>query len=108
MLVDIYENLWSAPDVFLKWHQAVNSGAMKEPEKSTYHYSITHIDDEYWLYYSLKRDSLQVVRHPVPPPYCPLPKGASEEDSEEEKKFPTASKDEHEKKDPDFDLNEEK
>ena len=66
VLVDIYENLWAAPEVFLKWRQAVKSGAMKEPDKSTYWYSITHIGDEYQLYWSLRKNSLQVVHHPVP------------------------------------------
>lgn len=105
VLVDIYDNLWSAPEVFLKWCQAVDSGMMKEPEKSTYHFCITHVGDEYRLYYSLKRDSLQVVHHPVPPPYSPFPKAGSNEDSEEEEEedpFPADEEDECEKKDPDF------
>ena len=66
ILMDIYENLWVAPEVFLKWRQAVNAGALKEPEKSTLCFCIAHIGDEYWLYSSLRRDSLQVVKHPLP------------------------------------------
>ena len=64
--------------------------------------------DKFHLYYSLKRDSLQVVHHPVPPPFTPFPKGADDNEEEEEDPFPAGKEDEQEKKDPDFDLNEEK
>ena len=77
---------------------------MKEPKKNTYYFCITHIGDEYWLYYSLKRDSLQVVHHPVPPPFTPFPKGACEEEEEEEEEaFPLVDEeDKWEKKDHNF------
>ena len=91
VLVDIYENLWSAPEVFLKWREAVDSGAMKDPEKSACHYSITHIRDEFQLYCFPKKDTFQAVKHPAPAPYSPLPK-ASEADNDdgndEEEAFP--------------------
>ena len=74
ILVDIYENLWSAPDVFLKWREAVDSGVMKEPEKAVYRYSIAWIGNEFQLYCSLKKDSIGSVRHSAPPPFSPLPK----------------------------------
>ena len=83
ILVDIYENFWSAPEVFLKWWQAVDTGVLKEPEKSMLHFCLTHIGDEYWLYWSLKKDSIQAVHHPAPPPYSPLPKADEVNDEEE-------------------------
>ena len=58
ILIDIYENLWAAPEVFLKWRQAVDTGNMKEPEKSVFRYCITRISDEFRLYYSPRKDSL--------------------------------------------------
>ena len=91
ILVDIFENLWTTPEVFLKWRQVVDVSAMKEPKKSVYHFSITHICEEYWLYWSLKKDSIQSVRHPAPPPYSPLPKADSNDEDnneEEEEAFP--------------------
>ena len=63
ILIDIYKNLWVTPEVFLKWQQAIDSGALKEPEKSTLHFCLMHIGDEYHLYSLLCRDSLQVVKH---------------------------------------------
>ena len=100
ILVDIYENLWTAPEVFLKWRQVVDSRAMKEPEKAAYSYSITHIGDEYQLYWSLKKDSIQAVHHPAPPPYSPLPKASKDDDDDdsEEEAFPA----DEEESDPDF------
>ena len=87
ILVDVYENLWTAPEVFLKWREAVDSGVMKEPEKAAYRYSIAHIRNEYRLYCSLKKDSIASVRHPIPPPYSSFPK-ASDKDDDEEEGFP--------------------
>ena len=101
ILVDIYENLWVAPEVFLKWQEVVDTGAMKEPEKSVYHYSITQIRDEYRLYWSLKKDSIQSVRHPTPPPYSALPKADELDDNNEEEAFPVDNDDNNES-DPDF------
>ena len=88
------------PEVFLKWQQVVDSGAMKEPEKSTLHFSITCIGDEYRLYCSPQKDSLRSVKHPLPPPYSPLPKASDneDEDKEEEEAFPV----DEEESDPDF------
>ena len=40
ILINIFENLWTAPEVFLKWQEAVDTGTMKDPEKSVYRYSI--------------------------------------------------------------------
>ena len=107
ILVDIFKNLWSAPEVFLKWRQAVDSGVLKEPEKSTLRFCITHIGDEYWLYSSLCRDSLQVIKHPLPSPYSPLPKADKDEDDndddkEEEEAFPTDDDKDDNESDPDF------
>ena len=55
IIVDIFENLWTVPEVFLKWRQAVDSGTMKEPEKAVFCYSIAQVGDKFCLYYSLKR-----------------------------------------------------
>ena len=91
ILVDIYKNLWAVPKVFLKWRQAVDAGVLKEPEKSTLCFCLTHIGDEYQLYSSLHRDSLQVVKHPLPPPFSPLPKADELNDNDndkEEEAFP--------------------
>ena len=66
ILIDVYENLWATPEVFLKWRQAVDEGAMKKPEKSAFRYCITRIGDEFHLYCSPRKDSLQSVRHPLP------------------------------------------
>ena len=91
ILVDIYENLWVAPEVFLKWREAVDTGAMKDPEKSVYRFSITHIGNEYCLYWLLKKDSIQAVHHPAPPPYSALPKGdeLDDDDDDDKEAFPT-------------------
>ena len=90
VLIDIYENLWVAPEVFLKWQQAVNAGTLKEPKKSMLQYCIMHVGDEFCLYCSPQKDSLQSVKHPLPPPYTPLPKaGSNDEDNDkEEEAFP--------------------
>ena len=101
ILVDIFENLWTAPEVFLKWQEAVDAGTMKDPEKSAYRYSITRIGNEYRLYWSLKKDSIQAVHHPAPPPFTPLPKANmtnNEDDEEEEEAFPADDSE----NDPDF------
>ena len=96
ILIDIYENLWVAPEVFLKWQEAVDSGAMKEPEKAAYHYSITCIGNEFWLYWSLKKDLIQSVHHPAPPPYSALPKANELDNNNEEEAFPTDDDDDNE------------
>ena len=101
ILVNIFENLWTMPEVFLKWREAVKSGTLKEPEKAVYHYSITRIGDEFCLYYSLKKDSIASVRHPAPPPYSPLPKADEldeKDDDSEEEGFPA----DNSESDPDF------
>ena len=101
ILVDIYENLWTAPEVFLKWREAVDSGALKEPEKAVFRYSIARIGNEFRLYCSLKKDSIASVRHPAPPPFSPLPKANENKDKEkeeEEEAFPT----DDDESDPDF------
>ena len=103
VLIDIYKNLWTAPEVFLKWRQAVDEGVMKEPEKSAFRYCITHIGDEFHLYCSPWKDSLQSVRHPLPPPYSPLPKANSDDNEEEEEAFP--ADDDDDESDPDFQPN---
>ena len=97
VLMDIYENLWTTPEVFLKWRQAVNSRAMKKHEKSTYQYSITHIGDKYWLYYHLGRHT-SCCASSCSPSFSPLPKGCDEE----EDPFPADEENKWEKKDPDF------
>ena len=84
ILIDIFENLWAAPEVFLKWRQAVDEGVMKELEKSTFRYCITRVGDEFRLYYSPRKDSIQSVKHPLPPPYSPLPKATGKDDDDEE------------------------
>ena len=66
ILIDIFENLWAAPEVFLKWRQAVDTGNMKEPEKTAFHYCLTRIGDKFRLYCSPRKDSLQSVKHPLP------------------------------------------
>ena len=73
---------------------------MKEPEKSAFHYCITRIGDEFRLYYSPRKDSLQSVKHPLPPPYSPLPKADEHnvDEEEEEEAFPVND----EESDPDF------
>ena len=100
ILVDIFENLWTAPEVFLKWRQAVDTSAMKDPEKSAYRYSIMQIRDKYQLYWSLKKDSIQAVCHPAPPPYSPLPKASELDDDNEEEAFP--ADDDDKESNPDF------
>ena len=100
ILVDIYENLWAAPEVFLKWWQAVDAGNMKEPEKSALCYCITRIGNEFHLYCSPRKDSLQSVKHPLPPPYSPLPKANGDDEEEEEDAFP--ADDNNEESDSDF------
>ena len=99
ILIDIYENLWAAPEVFLKWREAINTGAMNEPEKSAFRYCITHIGDEYRLYCSPRKDSLQSVKHPLPPPYSPFPRAKGIHEEEEEAFSADDSDDES---DPDF------
>ena len=101
ILVDIYENLWVAPEVFLKWRQAIDAGALKEPEKSVLRFCLTRIGDEFHLYCSPWKDSLQSVQHPVPPPYSPLPKANgddNDDDKEEEEAFPA----DNDESNPDF------
>ena len=65
---------------------------MKEPEKSALRFCLTHISDEFHLYCSPWKDSLQSIRHPLPSPYSPLPKVDKDEDEdvdeEEEEAFP--------------------
>ena len=101
ILIDVYKNLWLAPEVFLKWREAVDCGAAKDIEKSAVRLCLTRIGDEFRLYCSPWKDSLQSVKHPVPPPFSPLPKSSAsnnEEDDEEEEAFPTDDND----SDPDF------
>ena len=88
ILVDINDNLWIAPEVFLKWQQAVEAGSMKELNLSDYWLCISHIGSEYRLYYSLQRESYKAVQHPTPPPYSPLPVAVAENEEEEEEAFP--------------------
>ena len=105
ILIDIFENLWAAPEVFLKWRQAIDEGALKEPEKSAFRYCITCIGDEYRLYCSPRKDSLQSVKHPLPPPYSPFPKAVdNHEEEEEEEAFPVDN-DSDDESDPDFEPN---
>ena len=101
ILIDIYENLWAAPEVFLKWREAIDTGTMKELEKSAFRYCLTRINDEYRLYCSLRRDSLQSVKHPLPPPYSPLPKASGNNDDDEEEEAFSAD-DNDDESDPDF------
>ena len=96
ILVDINDNLWVAPEVFLKWQQAVEAGSMKELNLAEYQLCISHIGSEYRLYYSLQRDSYKSVKHPAPLPYAPLPTAAEED--EEEEAFPV----DNDENDPDF------
>ena len=101
ILIDIYENLWIVPEVFLKWRQAIDSGVMKDVEKSAFRFCLTRIANKYCLYCSPRKDSLQSVKHPVPPPFSPLPKADevdNDDDDEEEEAFPADNKD----NDPDF------
>ena len=89
------------PEVFLKWRQAIDSGVMKDVEKSTFRFCLTRIANKYCLYCSPRKDSLQSVKHPVPPPFSPLPKADevdNDDDDEEEEAFPADNKD----NDPDF------
>ena len=58
ILIDIFENLWAAPEVFLKWRQAVNKGGMKDVEKCAVRLCLTHIGDEFRLYCSPRKDSI--------------------------------------------------
>ena len=95
ILVDINDNLWVAPEVFLKWRQAIEAGNMKELDLNIYQLCILHIGTEYCLYYLLWKDSFKNVYHPAPPPYSPLSVG---DDEEEEEAF-LADEDED---DPDF------
>ena len=97
ILVDINDNLWVAPEVFLKWRQVVEVGSMKELNLSEYCLCISHIGSEYRLYYSLRRDSYKNVKHPAPLPFAPLPV----DDNEEEEAFPPDNKE----SDPDFQPN---
>ena len=104
ILIDIYENLWLAPEVFLKWQEAIDSRAMKDVEKSAFCFCLTWIGEEFRLYFSPRKDSLQSVRHPVPPPFSPLPKSTAsddDEEDEEEEAFPADEGD----SDPDFESN---
>ena len=84
ILIDVFENLWVAPEVFLKWREAVDSGAAKDIEKSAVRLCLTRIGDEFRLYCSPRKDSLQSVKHPVPPPFSPLPKSTTTDDDEED------------------------
>ena len=87
--------------MFLKWREAIDTGAMKEPEKSAFRYCLTRINDEFHLYCSLRRDSLQSVKHPLPPPYSPLPKASGNNDDDEEEEAFSAD-DNDDESDPDF------
>ena len=68
ILVDAFENLWSAPEVFLKWRENVDAGAMKELDLNTYQLSLGRNGEELHLYTSLWCDSYKAVQHPAPPP----------------------------------------
>ena len=67
ILIDAFDNLWSAPEVFLKWRENVDGGAMKELDLNTYWLSIGRNGEEFHLYTSLWRDSYKAVQHPAPP-----------------------------------------
>ena len=101
ILMDIYENLWAALEVFLKWQEAIDAGALKEPEKSSLRFCLTCIGNEFCLYCSPQKDSLQSVKHPVPPPFSPLPKAneANDNDNDDKEAFPIEDDNES---DPDF------
>ena len=101
ILIDVYENLWLAPEVFLKWREAIDSGAVKDVEKSAFCFCLTRIGDEFRLYCSPRKDSLQSVKHPVPPPFSPLPKSSTSDDDEEDEEEEAFPADEDES-DPDF------
>ena len=98
ILIDVYENLWVAPEVFLKWREAVDSRAAKDIEKSAVRLCLTRISDEFRLYSSPQKDSLQSVKHPVPPPFSHLPMASDNKDDDEDEAFPAGD----EESDPDF------
>ena len=103
VLTDTLEGLWIAPDVFDKWHNAVEEGTIPELDMNTNRLSLAHIGSEFQLYVSLKRNSYKDLTQPAPAPYVPLCAAVSnEEEEEEEEVFPAVSKDECKKKDPDF------
>ena len=91
--------------MFLKWQEAVDTGAMRDPEKSACRYSIAHIREEFWLYCFPKKDTFHAVKHPAPPPYSPLPRPSmtnNEDDSKEEEAFPADDDEENNESDLDF------
>lgn len=65
ILEDTFNNLWSAPEVFLKWHKDIDTSAIKELDINTYWISLAWVDNEYCLYTSLQRDSYKTVLHPA-------------------------------------------
>ena len=107
VLTDAFDGFWLVPEVFDKWHEAVKSRAVPELDLTTNRLSLAHIGSEFQLYVSLKRNSYKDLTRPAPAPYAPLCAAVSnveeEEEEEEEEAFPNAnSKDEHEKKDPNY------
>ena len=80
ILVDIFDNLWVAPEVFLKWQKAVDRGSVNDVDLGVYHLCISHIGSEFCIYYSLWREAYKAVHHPAPPPFSPLPASFSKED----------------------------
>ena len=86
ILIDAFDNLWSAPEVLLKWREDVDSSCMKELNLNTYWLSLAHMDGEYQLYTLLKRDSYKAVLHPAAPSFkssC-----TTKDEEEEEEAFP--------------------
>ena len=84
VLMDTFDGLWLAPEVFDKWCKAVESGAISELDMSTNRLSLACIGSEFRLYVSLKRNSYKDLTQPAPAPYAPLCAAVSNKEEEEE------------------------
>ena len=103
VLMDTFDGLWLAPEVFDKWRKAVKSHAVPELDLTTNRLLLACIGSEFRLYVSLKRNSYKDLTRPAPAPYTPLCVAVSNKEEEEEEAFPNAnSEDEREKKDPNY------